>query len=117
MKIAPAVSLAAALLCASAALAQTTAIPVPSDPRARYTLVSQSGSSGGLEVVTRRSGSSGVSYTRRQINCRQMSFRYLGEGDTLEQAMTSANADRTMGPLVEGSISYHVAVFACRRAG
>jgi hypothetical protein len=93
-------------------------VPVPSDPRARYWLLDWSRmSNGNLEVLTRRSGPSGVSYARREIDCGAMTFRYLGEGDSVAEARQDSPNPGGMGELVGGSISTEVSQFVCRKAG
>jgi len=102
------------LAIVSAAVAQT--ISVPSDPRARYEAVSVDKRRDGLvEIITRRQGPSGTSFARREVDCRRRLFRYIGEGDTLEQAKRPAPNPGQMAALMEGSISWHVVQFACRR--
>jgi len=96
--------LTSTLSAAHPALAQP--ITVPSDPRASYQA---------LQVTPRRGGPSGTSYALREVDCRSDRFRYLGEGDTREAALRRASRD-ALGPLFEGSISWHVARFACGRA-
>jgi hypothetical protein len=93
-------------------------IPVPGDPaRAVYQLVEMSQmSNGNLKVLTRRDGSSGTSYARREINCRNMTFRYVGEGDTRVEAEEDSPNRGSMGELVAGSISTEISEFACARA-
>lgn len=93
--------------------AVSSSIPVPSDPRATYTLVSRSWlSNGNLEVVTKRVGPSGTGYSRREINCSEMTFRYTAEGDTLAD-LNRPYESGAMGPLVPESISTYVARHAC----
>ena len=93
-------------------------IPVPGDPaRAVYQLIEMSQmSNGNLEVLTRRDGSSGTSYARRETDCRNMTFRYVGEGDTRAQAEEDSPNRGSMGELVPGSISTEISEFACARA-
>jgi hypothetical protein len=82
---------ALAMVAASASVAAAQPIPVPSDPRARYEAVSVDKRRDGLvEIITRRQGPSGTSFARREVDCRQRLFRYIGEGDTLEQAKRPA---------------------------
>ena len=99
------------------AVSQGRPISVPSDPRASYQLVRWSRlSNGNLEAVTRRDGPSGTSFSRREIDCGAMTFRYLGEGDTMEEALAdSANAG-AMAPLTSQSISTYVSQFVCDAA-
>lgn len=102
-----------ALIAAGAAQAGPR-ISVPSDSRAAYELVSRSPlPNGRLSVVTKRSGPSGVSYSRREIDCRAMTFRYTGDGDTLAQ-LDQPYAKGKMGPLTPQSISTYVANAVCR---
>ena len=93
-------------------------IPVSGDPaRAVYQLVEMSQmSNGNLEVLTRRDGSSGTSYARREINCRNMTIRYVGEGDTRAQAEEDSPNRGRMAELIAGSISTEISEFACARA-
>lgn len=92
-------------------------IPVPSDPRASYAALDiKLKPRGMVEVLTRRDGPSGISFALREIDCGRRSFRYIGEGDTREEAARASARSRpgnTMGPLTDGSISTHLANFAC----
>lgn len=103
------------LLLTQAGTAMAQAIAVPSDPRARYELVSKIRRDDGLvEITTRRQGPSGTSFARREVDCRRRLFRYLGEGDALKEARRLAPSPGRMSPLVDGSISDHIVRFACR---
>lgn len=94
------------------------AIDVPSDPGVGYRLLDVSpGKNGNLIAISRREGKSGVSYARREIDCTAMTFRYLGEGDTLEQAKADSPNPGDMGVLTDGSISDVISKYACRKAG
>ena len=98
---------------AAPANAAERAVRVPTDPRASYAILSVAKmANGNLEVVTRRKGPSGQSFSRREINCGRMSFRYTGDGDTLAE-MKEPYSKGAMGPLTEGSISTYVAKAAC----
>ena len=91
-----------------------TSVNVPTDPRASYFIVSKTKlANGNLQVVSRRVGPSGTSYSRREINCGGMRFRYTGEGDTLSE-INQPYSKGAMGPLTEGSISTYIALAACR---
>ncbi len=94
-------------------------ISVPSDPGVSYRAVEIKAKPNGMvEILTRRQGPSGISFSLREIDCRNRSFRYLGEGDTREEAARAEARNRPnnrMGQLTEGSISTHVANFACSR--
>lgn len=90
-------------------------IAIPSDSRARYEAISVTKRQDGLvEIITRRQGPSGTSFARREVDCRRRMFRYIGEGDTLEEAQRPAPNPGQMAALVKGSISYEVVQFACR---
>lgn len=93
-----------------------TPIPVPSDPKADYGLISVSPMDNGhLQFTTRRLGPSGESYARREVDCKGMTFRYLAEGDTMEDIAVDDADPGSMGTLETGSISWEVARFACAR--
>jgi hypothetical protein len=97
---------------------ESVSISVPSDPGATYRLISRSRlRNGNLEAVTRRDGRSGTSFTRREIDCGAMTFRYLGEGDTLAQALADGPNPGEMAELTTESISTYVSEFVCRKAG
>jgi len=91
-------------------------VPVNSDPRAAYQLVHWSEMPNGhREALTRRDGTSGTSYARREIDCVGKRFRYLGEGDTKQQAEVDAPNPGQMADLLPGSISSEVSGFACTK--
>jgi hypothetical protein len=91
-------------------------IPVESDSRATYQLVSWSElPNGHREALTRRDGSSGTSYARREIDCARKRFRYLGEGDTRQEAEAKTQDLGKMAELVPGSISSEVSEFVCTK--
>ena len=97
--------------------AAATQISVASDPSARYQLLSLSKlPNGNLQVLTRRDGRSGTSFARREVNCSAMTFRYLGEGDTLKQAQRNTPNRGRMSEAFRDSISGEVSRFACRRS-
>jgi hypothetical protein len=91
--------------------------PVRSDT-AQYRLLRQRTlSNGHLEVLTERTGSSGTSYARREIDCDAGTFRYLGEGDTQAEAEQDGPKPGAMGKLIYPSISSETAQFACAKTG
>jgi hypothetical protein len=95
-----------------------TRFDVPSDSRASYTMLSVTrGGNGHVFAISRRDGPSGTSYSRREIDCAKMLFRYTGEGDSMAQAQRPYPRSDPMRPLVHGSISDVASRFACRRAG
>lgn len=109
-----------ALLLATVAQAKATLptpIPVSSDSNARHTLIAMAGSLTSLKTVSSRySRKTGeTTYAKREINCTNMSWRYLGYGDTLEK-MDKSKADKHMSQAINGSIAGDVALFACMNA-
>jgi hypothetical protein len=91
-------------------------VPVDSDLRATYQLVHWSEMPNGhRETLTRRDGTSGTSYARREIDCVGKRFRYLGEGDTKQEAEADAPNPGKMADLVPGSISSEVSDFVCAK--
>lgn len=109
----PALGVALILSTSSSALAER--VLVPSDPKATYDIevmdVGQGKSA--LVVVGRRVGPSGTSFTAREVNCVNATFRYMGEGDTFDELKANINDRAPMAPLVEGSISYYIVQAAC----
>ncbi len=93
-----------------------TPIDVPSDPKAHYRLLRWSKmENGNREGLTKRVGPIGTTFARRELNCRTMEFRYLAEGDSLDQVeQSAANAD-DMAPMTQGSISSYVGKFVCKQ--
>lgn len=87
-------------------------ISIPSDSKAEYSVLSK-GSLGDLKtIVTKRSGSSGVSYSERAYDCSNRTVKYLGSGETLEQ-MKASGADKNMSEIFTGSIADFVGQEAC----
>jgi hypothetical protein len=87
---------------------------VPSDMNARYSLLSVTkGKGGNIVATTRREGSSGTSFARREIDCAAQTYRYIGEGDTLLEANQPVPNPGEMATLVDGSISDVTVKFAC----
>lgn len=87
-------------------------IPVPSDKGANYWLVSKASSGGLHQIVTRRNGSSGTTYSNRAYDCLRKQVMYLGDGSTLDEMRRSA-PDSIMSPIVPGSIAHYVGLAAC----
>ena len=91
------------------------AVNVASDPRAQYWILSKTKMPNGhLEVLSRRVGPSGESYARREVDCDARTVRYIGEGDTLEEAKADApNPGRMTEPVWE-SITGVITDRACK---
>jgi hypothetical protein len=92
-----------------------TVYKIPSDPHGRYKYLKMYASDSNLVVITERIGKGGItSYSTREIDCNSGTFRYLANGDTLEQMYANMGQnEEQMGPLSEGSISSYVAGYAC----
>lgn len=96
-------------------MSSATQVDVPSDPNAQYWIVSKAKMENGhLEVISRRLGPSGESYARREVDCATRTVRYIGEGDTLEEAKAdSPNPSEMREPIWE-SITGVITSTACR---
>jgi len=92
-----------------------TVYTIPSDPYGKYKFLKMSAMDLNLMVVTERTGKGGsVTYSTREIDCDAKTFRYLAEGDTLEQMQSRIGTTKDqMGPLTEESISSYIAGHAC----
>jgi hypothetical protein len=65
-----------------------------------------------VDVLTRRDAKSGTTYVLRRIDCAR-EFQYRGEGTTEREAKEGHAADARKNRLIEGSISFYVAAYAC----
>ena len=96
------------------AVATGVPLSIASDAKAEYWVLSvERGQKGLLFIQTKRSGSSGVSFSERQVNCVTKTFAYTREGDTLEGLLATPRKPDPMGPRLEGSISDVVSQYAC----
>lgn len=94
-----------------------TPYSAPADPNATYSLLSvQPGKGGNILAMTRRTGSSGTSYSNREIDCVAQLARYIGEGDTREDAEKPSSNPGDMAPLVEGSSTHAAVQAACAKS-
>lgn len=91
-------------------------VDVPSDPTAVYAITVKDVGKGddALLIISKRDGTSGTSYALREVNCVNQTFRYMGEGDTLEDALNNVHDKDKMSGLVAGSISFHIVQAACK---
>ena len=104
---------------------KTTLYKIPSDLYAKYEFMSiKQLDNGNVFIVTKRYGkitefdndNDGISFASREVNCKDGTFRYQGEGDTVEEMISNGKnhwADYPMRPLTEGSISSFVAGHGC----
>lgn len=100
------------LLISSTSLAGEIRLRIPTDPSAQYFVLQKAGTATSPTLITKRVGSSGASFSHKLFDCTARTFKYLGDGDTLE-AMKRSKPPPNMGPLVEGSISYYQWRYAC----
>lgn len=113
------------LLTVSLAFAKET-VYVPSDPNAVYdTLGVKKSSWGSLMVLTRRASPSEISFSLREINCSDNTFRYIVDNSTLEdidlkfrdtKLLKFVTDTVPMKPLTPESISSYIAIDACASA-
>lgn len=89
-------------------------LAIPTDAKAKYTILEIGGKWPDRTIVTKRVGSSGTSYSERIYNCSNNTVKYLGNGDTLTD-MRRSNPDPKMAPIVQRSIADYVGRQACKR--
>lgn len=102
-----------------AALAQHVAaaehqVFVPSDPRARHVVMESTGPIDQRVLVTRREGPSGTTYAVRLFNCSNGTWKYLGSGDSVDEAKAGV-PDRLMADILPNSIPAALRSAACSR--
>lgn len=111
-------SMSALILLPLAAVADEIAIPVPSDPSAKYFLLNlQSQSGETLQVETRREGKSGISHSIRLVSCSDRTYGYVYDDDPRSPVFPIENPSTDMSPLSDQSISWWVSAFACKKLG
>ncbi|BDO08206.1 hypothetical protein ACSZOL_22835 [Aeromonas hydrophila] len=101
------------LAISASVFAMEKPLKVPSDSMAQFFVLEKGGEGAERTIVTKRTGSSGTSYSKRLYNCTDSTVKYLGSGDSLAE-MESSGADQDMAPIVQGSIAYYVGVEACK---
>jgi hypothetical protein len=93
-------------------------IPMSSiDPQARYFLLSvKPMPQDRYEALTRRQGTSGIFYARREIDCHGAPrFRFIGMGGTREEAQRDDPNPAEMAEPGEGSTDLGVVQYVCRK--
>lgn len=90
-----------------------TTISIPTDSKAKYTIIDKSLNGSMATITTMREGPSGTSYSQRLYDCTSWTVKYLGDGDTLEQ-MKASKPDEGMSPIVDNSIAYYIGQRACK---
>jgi hypothetical protein len=98
------------------AVAAPPEFTVPND-RATYTVLALSRRSDGIvEISTRRSGPSGVSYSESAIDCDARLSGYIREGDSLAAFKSAPRQSPQLERLVVGSLADMRARWACKHA-
>lgn len=114
----PAADTASKLPSALPVLPEGDRFTVVSDPKAQYFLIShRKMQSGNIEALTKRIGPSGISHSRREIDCETSRSRYLGSGDKLEDASSDALSTADLSIHEPASISGEVASYVCALNG
>lgn len=88
-------------------------LDVPSDPGAQFYVLDKAKKNGQSVIITKRVGTSGVSYSSRLYDCSNYTVKYLGTGET-RQEMEQSSPDPNMAPIVNGSIADYVGREACK---
>ncbi|HGI9273969.1 hypothetical protein [Klebsiella pneumoniae] len=101
------------MLTVSFGTASATTISIPTDSKAKYTIIDKSLNGSMATITTMREGPSGTSYSQRLYDCTSWTVKYLGDGDTLEQ-MKASKPDEGMSPIVDNSIAYYIGQRACK---
>lgn len=102
------------VVIAPSILAMEKAMSVPTDAKAKYTILETGGRWPDRTIVTKRVGSSGISFSKRLYNCSNNTVKYLGTGETLAE-MARSRPDQKMAPIVSQSIADYVGRQACKR--
>ncbi len=76
-------------LAATPALAFETKLAVPSDTKAQYFVLDRDTKGNERKITTKRVGPSGTGYSQRLVNCSAGTFKYLGDGETLNEMKMS----------------------------
>ena len=90
-----------------------TSISIPTDSKAKYSILEKEMNGSMATITTMREGASGISYSKRLYDCTAWTVRYLGDGDTIEQ-MKASKPDERMSPIVDNSIAYYLGQKACK---
>ncbi|ELP0296190.1 TPA: hypothetical protein OUF01_000787 [Klebsiella michiganensis] len=90
-----------------------TTFSIPTDSKAKYTIIDKTLNGSMATITTMREGPSGTSYSQRLYDCTSWTVKYLGDGDTLEQ-MKASKPDEGMSPVVDNSIAYYIGQKACK---
>lgn len=66
------------------------------------------------DIVTRRDGKTGTTFTHRLIDCRSREFMLLGEGRSEAEVLAVEPGERSRVPIAENTIPFYVAAWACQ---
>ena len=106
-------ALLALLALMSFSAVSATTFSIPTDLKAKYTIIDKNLNGSMATITTMREGPSGTSYSQRLYDCTSWTVKYLGDGDTLEQ-MKASKPDEGMSPIVDNSIAYYIGQQACK---
>ena len=106
-------ALFALLALMSFSAVSATTFSIPTDSKAKYTIIDKTLNGSMATITTMREGPSGISYSQRLYDCTSWTVKYLGDGDALEQMKTS-KPDEGMSPIVDNSIAYYIGQRACK---
>ena len=96
---------------------QAVSLTLPGEPQATYVLLDAwVESPDHITTISRRDGPSGVSYTRRRVDCKRSRLLTLGSGETVE-AMMLERPDPHDSEMVGGSSATLASVTACSKLG
>ncbi len=96
---------------------QAVSLTRPGEPQATYVLLDAwVDSPDHIITVSRRDGPSGVSYTRRRVDCKRSRLLTLGSGETVE-AMMLERPDPHDSEMIGGSSATLTSVTACSKLG
>ena len=89
-------------------------IDIKTDLEGQYFIVEKTGSANKPVLVVKRAAANFAYYIKREFDCQAHTFRYLGEGESLEaMAATAVQPKPEMGAIKKGSISDQLARHAC----
>ncbi|SDQ69190.1 hypothetical protein SAMN05216487_3309 [Pseudomonas sp. UC 17F4] len=88
-------------------------ISAPADPDAKYSIISVQNAGLGIEVITKREGIIGASYTKRQFDCTNRKSLYMGSSNSLAD-LENIRADRDALPWAKGSLTRSISEVVCK---
>lgn len=81
-------------------------LSIPTDHGAEYRVLNIEGTKDMPILITKRIGSSGISYAKRIFDCKNKTTKYLGDGDTLTD-MNNSSPSPSMGGIYPQSIAWY----------